>query len=83
LTDAGLTDVEVETIEFPLVLESPDELWTGLVACTVRIRPLLIGQPPELQHEMRTNFDRLLADYRTDTGFEVPVSVKLASGRKP
>jgi hypothetical protein len=82
LTDAGLTDVEVETIEFPLMLESPDELWTGLVDCTVRTRPLLIGQPPELQREIRTNFDRLIEDYRTDTGFEVPVSVKLASGRK-
>jgi SAM-dependent methyltransferase len=83
LTDAGLTDVEIETVEFPLELESTDELWNGLVDCTVRIRPLLLGQPVDLQREIRMNFDRLLEDYRTDEGFEVPVSVKLASGRKP
>jgi SAM-dependent methyltransferase len=83
LTGAGLTDVAVETVEFPLELESGDELWTGLIEGSVRVRPLVIGQSPEMQSTIRANYDELLEEYRTDGGFAVPVSVKLASGRKP
>ena len=83
LTDAGLADVAVETVEFPLELETGDELWSGLIACTVRLRPLVLGQSPELQSAIRARFDEQLQEYRTEKGFSVPVSVKLASGRKP
>jgi hypothetical protein len=83
LTGAGLVDVAVETVEFPLRLASNDELWTGLVDGTVRVRPMIVGQSAEMQCAIRTHFDELLEDYRTDDGFDVPVSVKLASGRKP
>jgi SAM-dependent methyltransferase len=83
LTDAGLADVSVETVEFALQLQSGDELWRGLIDGTVRVRPLVLAASPEMLQEMRTHFDRLLEDYRTENGFEVPVSVKLASGRKP
>jgi hypothetical protein len=76
-------DVAVETVEFPLRLASADELWTGLVDGTVRVRPMIVGQSAEMQRAIRTHFDELLEDYRTDDGFDVPVSVKLASGRKP
>jgi SAM-dependent methyltransferase len=82
LTGAGLVDVAVETVEFPLRLASGDELRTGLVDGTVRVRPMIVGQSAEMQRAIRTHFDELLEDYRTDDGFDVPVSVKLASGRK-
>lgn len=82
LTDAGLVDLVVETVEFPLQLSSGDELWTGLVDCTVRVRPLILGQSPEMQRAIRMHFDEQLEEYRTEDGFAVPVSVKLASGRK-
>jgi SAM-dependent methyltransferase len=83
LTEAGLADVTVETVEFPLELESGDELWTGLIEGSVRVRPLVVGQPPEVQRAIRTHFDELVDEYRTEDGYEVPVAVKLASGRKP
>ena len=83
LTEAGLVDVAVEAVEFPLELESGDELWTGLIDGSVRVRPLVAGQPPEMQRAIRTHFDELVEEYRTADGFEVPVAVKLASGRKP
>jgi SAM-dependent methyltransferase len=83
LTGAGLVDVAVETVEFPLWLASGNELWTGLVDGTVRVRPMIVGQSAEMQRAIRTHFDELLEEYRTDNGFDVPVSVKLASGRKP
>ncbi len=76
-------DVTVEAVEFPLELESGDELWTGLIEGSVRVRPLVVGQPPEMQRAIRADFDELVEEYRTEDGFEVPVAVKLASGRKP
>jgi hypothetical protein len=83
MTEAGFVDVAVKVFEFPLQLESSDELWTGLVDGSVRVRPLILGQSPEMQRAIRTHFDELLEEYRTEKGFEVPVSVKFASGRKP
>jgi hypothetical protein len=76
-------DVAVETVAFPLQVESKDELWTGLVAGTVRVRPMILGQSAEMQRAIRTHFDELLEEYRTEDGFDVAVSVKLASGRTP
>ena len=82
LEGAGLADVEVDTVEFDLHLEDGDELWDGLVAGSVRIRPMILGQTAELQREIRKRYDELLEAYRTQDGFDVPVSVKLASGAK-
>jgi ubiquinone/menaquinone biosynthesis C-methylase UbiE len=82
LSGAGLVDVSVETVGLPLQLASSDELWTGLVDGTVRVRPMILEQSAEMQRAIRTHFDELLEDYRTEDGFDVPVSVKLASGRK-
>ena len=83
LEDAGLSDVRVETIDFALQLESADELWDGLVEGTVRVRPLVQSQTDEVRRAIRARFDELLEEHRGDTGFEVPVAVKLGSGRKP
>jgi SAM-dependent methyltransferase len=83
LTDAELADAAVETVEFLLQLASADELWNGLVDGSVRVRPLIVGQSPEMQDAIRTHFDRLLEEYRTEDGFAVPVSVKVAAARKP
>ncbi len=47
------------------------------------LRPLILGQTEELQREIRERYDVLLEAYRTQDGFEVPVSVKLASGQRP
>lgn len=83
LADAGFDDVAVETVDFSLHLESGDELWHGLAEGSVRVRPLILGQTQEMQRAIRAHFDELLDEYRVAGGFDVPVSVKLASGRKP
>jgi hypothetical protein len=36
-----------------------------------------------MQRRIRAAFDRLARAYAVESGFEVPVSVKVASGRKP
>jgi SAM-dependent methyltransferase len=82
LEGALLTDVEVGTVEFDLHLENGYELWDGLLEGSVRVRPMILGQTEEVQREIRKRYEDLLEAYRMDSGFDVPVAVKLASGRK-
>jgi ubiquinone/menaquinone biosynthesis C-methylase UbiE len=82
LEGAGLTEVEVRTVEFGLRLDHADELWDGLIRGSVRVGPMIVGQTEELQREIRERYEELLEAYRTDDGFDVPVSVKLAVGTK-
>lgn len=82
LEGAGFADVRVDTVEFRLHLEDRDELWDGLIEGSVRVAPMILGQPKELQTEIRARYDDLLEAYGGDAGFDVPVSVKLAAGTK-
>ena len=83
LTGAGLTDPAMRTVEFPLAVESADELWDGLIAGAVRMRAVVHAQSDDVQRAIRARFDELLDDHSAGDGFEVSVSVKLGSGRKP
>ena len=40
-------------------------------------------RPTTTQRAIRARFDELLEEHRDGDGFEVPVAVKLGSGRKP
>ena len=82
LEGAGLTDVTVDAVEFGLELADGDELWDGLLAGAVRVRPMILGQPEAMRREIHSRFAELLEAYRAQDGFDVPVSVKLASGTK-
>jgi SAM-dependent methyltransferase len=83
LDEAGLSDVAVRTVAFTHRVASGDELWDGLMGGTVRIRALVLAQPQDVQARIRAAFDRLVRPYATNGGLELPVSVKLASGRRP
>jgi SAM-dependent methyltransferase len=83
LDGQGLEDCQVSTLAFTYRVSSADEFWDGLLGGTVRVSALVLGQPEEMQHRIREAFDRGMDRYRTADGFELPVSVKLASGRKP
>jgi hypothetical protein len=48
----------------------------------VRIRALVLAQPEAVQARIRAAFDRLVRPYATNAGLEIPVSVKVASGRR-
>ena len=54
----------------------------GLIKGSVRDGPMIVGQPEELQREIRERYDELLDAYRTEDGYDVPVSVKLAAGTR-
>jgi ubiquinone/menaquinone biosynthesis C-methylase UbiE len=82
LEGAGLRDVRVDRIAFELELVDADELWDGLLAGSVRVRPMIMGQTDEVRREIRRRYDELLEPFRAEEGLAVPVSVKLASGAK-
>jgi hypothetical protein len=82
LAGAGLVDVDVQTVAFTHRSASSDELWNGLIGGTVRTRALVLAQPEDVQAQIRAAFDRLARPYATNSGLAIPVSVKLASGRR-
>jgi ubiquinone/menaquinone biosynthesis C-methylase UbiE len=83
LGDRGLEEVQVTTIAFSHSASSADELWRGLLGGTVRTSALFRAQTEKVQHETRAAFDRTVTEYEVGDRLEIPVSVKLASGKKP
>jgi hypothetical protein len=83
LADQRLEHIKVETINFSYPVASPDELWSGLLAGTVRTSALIQRQPDETQTQIRAAFDRTVQQHRNGGEFAVPVAVKLASATKP
>ena len=83
LVDQHLESIEVETITFSHEVSSPDELWLGMLASTVRTSALVQRQPDGVQQQIRAAFDRVLERHRSGDRFVVPVAVKLATATKP
>ena len=78
----GLVDVEVRRIAFTHPVTSFVDYWLALQRGTVRMASLVLGQSADARERIRAALERRLAAYGNDAGFEVPVSVKLAAGRK-
>jgi hypothetical protein len=83
LREAGLEERRVRTIALTHNVPTADALWDGLTGATVRMSALVMAQPEDTRRRIREAFDRGIGRFRTAEGFELPVSVKLASGRKP
>jgi SAM-dependent methyltransferase len=83
LHGAGFEDVEVQTEAFTHIEASPDSLWGGLMRGTVRMSALVTGQDEPTRARIRTAFDRCARAHETGGRLALPVSVKLASGRRP
>ncbi len=83
LGDQRFERIEIETITFSHRVSSSDELWSGLLAGTVRTSALFQRQPDELQEQIRAAFERVVQPHRVGERLDVPVAVKLASATKP
>lgn len=82
LSGAGFEEVAVQDISFAHHATSSDELWDGLTGATVRMAALVSGQDAETQHRIREAFDRNVAEYAGTEGVDLPISAKVASGRR-
>ncbi len=83
MREHGLQDRAVRRIAFTHRVATADELWDGLLGGTVRTSALIVRQPELTRRRIRDAFDRLVRRYQQGDVLELPVSVKLASGRKP
>jgi SAM-dependent methyltransferase len=83
LRGSSFVDIEVTTLSFDHHASSADELWNGLLESTVRLASNIEGQDEETRRRIRAAFERIVEDYRVGAGYELPVSVKLTSCRKP
>jgi ubiquinone/menaquinone biosynthesis C-methylase UbiE len=83
LADAGLVDVEVREAGFTYRAPSVDAAWESLLEGTVRASALVRGQTAAVRDEIRAAFDRVVAAYATAGGLELPIVIKIASGRRP
>lgn len=83
LASAGLEEITIQRLAFTRHFSGPDELWHGLVGGTVRMAALVTGQPERIQHRIRAAFDERASGLAASGALEVPIAVKIASGRKP
>jgi hypothetical protein len=83
LRDQDLERVQTRTISFVHVESSAAELWRRFLGGTVRTRALILGQTDDMQRQIRAAFERLVQEFEIGDRLELPVSVKLASARKP
>lgn len=82
LDEAGLVDVEVRRIAFTHPVRSFGDFWGALENGTVRMASLVQGQSEETRETIRASLERRVAAYGIEGRFDIPVSVKLAAGRK-
>ena len=78
----ALVDVEVRRVAFTHPVRSFEDFWRALQRGTVRMASLVLDQCEETRERIRTALERRLAAYDANGVFDVPVSVKLAAGRK-
>jgi SAM-dependent methyltransferase len=83
LSGAGLIEADVRSIVFEQEVASTDELWDGMLGGTVRTAGLIERQSEPVRRRIRAALEQGVAPYRNETGIALPVSVKLASGRRP
>jgi SAM-dependent methyltransferase len=81
LRGAGLTDVRIDALAYTHHVPSADALWHGIVDGSVRTAALVRAQPADVQAQIRTAFDDIAERYRAGDGLELPISVKIGSGR--
>jgi uncharacterized membrane-anchored protein len=82
LDGAGLTDINVASVAF--TYHFTGDLYDCLLDGTVRSRALMFGQPEATQARVRAALNRLASVYAAaDGGLDIPVSVKVASARRP
>jgi SAM-dependent methyltransferase len=82
LSGAGLDKAEVQSIGFEQPVADTEELWQGMLAGSVRTAAVIERQPESVRRRIRVELESVVAPYRSDVGIMLPVSAKLASGRR-
>jgi SAM-dependent methyltransferase len=81
LDAAGIGEVQVETLSLTIAVADPDALWNGFMGSSVRMRAVIDDQSEDARRRVREAFEHRVEAHRHEDGIELPVVVKLASGR--
>jgi SAM-dependent methyltransferase len=82
LSGVRLDGVDVRSIGFEERVADTDELWEGILAGSVRTAAVIERQSESVRRRIRLELENVVAPYRSDSGIALPVSAKLASGRR-
>lgn len=82
LENAGLAGIRIDTVAFDEPMRDADELWEGVLHGSINTRATVLAQPPDVQTQIRDELERLVEPHRHDGEIHVPVSVRIASGRR-
>jgi SAM-dependent methyltransferase len=81
---AGFADVGSSHIAFVAAVPDADTLWQGVLDSAVRVPPMVLAHPLEVQAAIRAAFERLVAVHRRPDGtLGIPVAVQVTRGRRP
>ena len=83
LEGGGLDQTAVETISLTLTVPDADTLWAGFMGSSVRMRAQVDAQPEDVRRRIREAYEHRVELHRHVDGLEIPVVVKLGSGRRP
>ena len=81
LRTAGLGDITSAEVHFDLTVGTFDELWAGILGGTVRVSARLTAASPAQRAHARETLHRLAEPYRTPTGYTLPTTIHLTTGR--
>jgi len=79
---AGLDDVAVATHPFVYRIADVEALWNGALGSLARVSSLIHPQPAEVVEKIRRAFERRARAYADNDGITLPMSFKVAAGRK-
>ncbi len=81
---AGFGEVGVSHVVFEAPASDTETLWRGVLDSAVRIPPLVVHQPGDVQARIRDAFEQLAAAHRRPDGtLAIPVAVQVTRGRRP
>jgi len=80
---AELCDVVVATHAFQHTIASTEALWDGALGSLARISSLIHVQPADVVQRIRQAFERRASVYMDREGVTLPMSFKVAGGRRP
>ncbi|MEV8517192.1 methyltransferase domain-containing protein [Dactylosporangium sp. NPDC051484] len=83
LSEAGLVDVTVKTLDLSHDLPSAQDLFDSFAESTVRAGTILSAQSTATRQRLVTALAAALEPYRSGDHYEVPVSFLVASGTRP
>jgi SAM-dependent methyltransferase len=76
---AGLIGGTVRELKPTLRVDTLDALWDGIRGGTVRTAARLSGASPEQQVVVKARLAELAEPYRTATGYELPITIRIAA----